>query len=189
MNPMRGGRSGGGQRGDVIPKGYQSAQLQQYTPEQMQLLNQGISNLGPDSYLSKLAGGDESTYEQMEAPAHRQFQGQLGQLGNRFSGMGMGARRSSGFQNTATAATSNFAQELMAKRHDLRRQAMKDLHEMSSELLDKRPYERGFAKKPERQPSGWGSFAGGLVGGVAAPFLGIDPLTGATAGSAVGGMF
>lgn len=156
---MRGGRSGGGQRGDVIPSGYKAGQLQQYTPEQMGLLNQGISNLGPDSYLSKLAGGDESFYEQMEAPSHRQFQGQLGQLGNRFSGMGMGARRSSGFQNTATAATSNFAQDLMSKRHDLRRQAMRDLHEMSSELLDKKPYER-FLEKKQHKPKWWESLLG-----------------------------
>ena len=125
--------------------------------------------------------------QEMEAPAHRQFQGQMGQLASRFSGMGgLGARRSSGFQNTATAASSNFAQDLMSKRHDLRRQAIRDLHEMSSQLLDKRPYERFLAEQPEEKAlGGWGG-ALGTLGGAGIGFLAGGP-GGAYAGANIGG--
>src|SRR5882672_46659 len=84
--------------GDSIPKGYKKGTIQQFTPEQMDLFRSLFGHTGQDSFLSKLAGGDEEAFGQVEAPAMRQFQGLQGQLASRFSGMGMGARRSSGFQ-------------------------------------------------------------------------------------------
>src|SRR6185436_17453328 len=102
------------------PSGYKS--FEQFTPDQMQLFQQLFSHVGPQSYLSRLAGGDESLFQQMEAPAFRQFDELMGQYASRFSGMGMGARKGSGFQNSTNAATSNFAQDLMARRQSLQQQ-------------------------------------------------------------------
>lgn len=133
--------------GNVIPKGYKRGQLQQFTPEQMQLFQQMFGHLGPDSFLSKLAGGDESMFEQLEAPALRQFQGLQGQMASRFSGMGTGARQSSGFQNTANQATADFAGQLQSQRMGLQNQAIKDLMGMSNQLLGQRPYEQFLTKK------------------------------------------
>ena len=130
-----------------IPKGYAEASLQQFTPEQMQLFQDMFSHVGPESFTSRIAGGDQSAFGEMEAPALREFSGQLGNLASRFSGMGMGARKSSGFQNTATAASSNFAQDLASKRMGLQRQAIQDLMGMSKDLLGQRPFEKGLVEK------------------------------------------
>jgi len=154
---------------------------QQYTPEQMQLFKSLFSHVGPDSYLSRLAGGDEQLFSQMEAPAMRQFSGLQGNLASRFSGMGLGGRRSSGFQNTATQASSDFAQDLQSRRQGLQRQALQDLMGMSNTLLGQRPYEQyGYE---EEQPF-WKQILGGAL-----PIAGgaIGAAFGGPAGAAVGG--
>lgn len=132
---------------EKIPSGYKKSVLQQYTPEQIQLLSSLFSHVGPESYISKLAGGDEEAFQQMEAPAFRQFSELLGGLGSRFSGMGIGARKSSGFQNVSGQAASSFAQDLAAKRQEMRRQAIMDLMGISSSLLEKKPYETMLVQK------------------------------------------
>ena len=167
-----------GQVGNKTPSGYKSGQLAQFTPEQMQLFQQLFSHVGPESFLSKLSGGDQSTFGEIEAPALRQFNELQGGLASRFSGMGMGARRSSGFQNTATSAASNFAQELQAQRQGLQRQAIMDLMGISSNLLGQRPYENYILPKQQKSPGlieslfgaapkeSLGALAGGLQGAV-----------------------
>lgn len=144
--------SGSGNTGNKVPSGYKAAQLQNFTPEMMELFQQMIDQLGPDSFLSKLAGGDEETFQQMEAPALRQFNEILGGIGSRFSGMGMGARKSSGFQNATTAAGSNFAQDIQANRLNLQRQATGDLMNYSNQLLSQKPYEQSLVKKEHKTP-------------------------------------
>lgn len=139
-------------KGDVIPKGYRTGQVQQFTPEQMQLFQNMFGQLGQGSFLSKLAGGDEGTFNQLEAPALKQFSGMQGNIASKFSGMGSGARRSSGFSNTMNQYSSDFAQQLQSNRMGLQRQAMQDLMGFSNELLGQRPYERNLIKK---QPSFW----------------------------------
>jgi len=162
-------------QGDKVPSGYKNYQMANYTPEQMGLFDQSLQNVGPESYLSRLAGGDQSMFEEMERPALRQFGELQGNIASRFSagGGGPGAlsgRRSSGFQNTMGKASSDFAQQLQANRLGLRQQAIKDLHSMSQQLLGNRPYERWME---EKKPSGWESFGqaalpfvGGAIGGV-----------------------
>jgi hypothetical protein len=156
--------------GNKIPKGYEQARLQQFTPEQMQLFQSMFSNLGPDSQLSKLAGGDQEAFNQLEAPAIRQFAGVQGGLASRFSGMGTGGRHSSGFQNTATQAGSDFAQQLQSRRMELQRQAQQDLFGMSRDLLSQRPYEQFLTEK--EQPwwkqllNGLGNVGGQALGGL-----------------------
>lgn len=154
--------------GNKIPSGYKRGQLQQFTPEQMDLFQSLFGHVGPGSYLSRLAAGDESLFSEMEAPALRQFSGLQGQLASRFSGMGgTGARRSSGFQNTMNQASSNFAQDLQSRRQDLQRQAIGDLMGMSSNLLGQRPYDQFLTeKKPSFLESLFGALTGGLGQGI-----------------------
>lgn len=156
--------------GDSIPKGYKKGSIQQFTPEQMELFQSLFGHAGPNSFLSKLAGGDEAAFGQIEAPAMRQFQGLQGQLASRFSGMGMGGRRSSGFQNTATNAASEFAQNLQSQRTGLQRQALLDLFGISESLLGQRPRENFLTeKKPGFLQSILGSLGkgGGNIAGQA----------------------
>lgn len=157
-NPFMSGANATGSRGvnsgsstgtmkNKIPKGYEMGQYQKFTPEMMDLWKQMFGQLGPDSYLGRLAGGDQSMFEELEAPAMRQFQGIQGQLASRFSGAGMGGRRSSGFQSTTNQAASDFAQQLQSQRMGLRNQAIKDLMGMSNQLLGQNPYEQFMVKK------------------------------------------
>jgi len=158
----------------------------------MELHQSQFQHLGPESYLSRLAGGDQSLFNEIEAPALRQFSELQGGLASRFSGAGsFGARKSSGFQNTMSAAASNFAQDLQSQRQALQRQAIQDLMGFSNTILNQRPYERSLYEKPEKQPSGWGAAIGGGLGGVGG-FLAGGPagaLKGAQLGYNVGSAF
>lgn len=164
-----------GKTGNKIPSGYKQGQIQQFTPEQIQLFKQMFGHVGEDSYLSKLASGDQSFYNEMEAPALRQFNDISAGIANRFSGMGTGGRHSSGFQNAQTSAASNFAQDLQSRRQDLQRQAIQDLRGFSNDLLGQRPYEQFLVQKPQKQ-NPWaeiaGKFGGALPGAVAGYFEG-----------------
>lgn len=144
-----------GKTGSKVPSGYKQGQIQNFSPEMMQFYQQMLDMLGPDSFLSQIAGGDQSAFEEMEAPALRQFTGLQGNLASKFSGMGMGGRRSSGFTNTMNSAASDFAQQLQSKRTDMRMQAIKDLQGMGNQLLGQKPYET-FLK--EKAPSAWQQF-------------------------------
>lgn len=167
---------------EKIPSGYKKGLINNFTPEQMNLFQQMFGQVGPDSYLSKLAGGDQATFDQMEAPALRQFSGLQGNLASRFSGMGgLGARRSSGFQNTMNSAASNFAQELQANRQNLQRQALSDLMGFSNQLLGQRPQENFLVKK---QQNPWVGIAGKFAGAVPGAIAGY--LTGGPAGAVSG---
>lgn len=181
--------------GEKIPSGYKSGRLQQFTPEQMSLFQQMFGQVSPDSYLSQLAGGDEEAFQQMEAPALRQFSELQGGLASRFSGMGgqgsLGGRRSSGFQNQMTSASSNFAQQLQSQRQAMQRQAIQDLHGMSRDLLGERPYEQLLMPKQPKKSSGFGSLIGAGLGGIGGFFAGGPggALAGAQLGYGIGSSF
>jgi hypothetical protein len=162
--------------GDKIPKGYKAGQLQQFNPEQMELFSRLASLLGGDSDLFKLASGDQGYFEEMEKPALRQFSGLQGNLASRFSGMGSGARRSSGFQNTINAASSDFAQDLQAKRQGLMREARGDIFNLGSSLLNQRPTQRFLT---EKKPSFLESLLGG-IGNIGGQFAGSAASSGGT---------
>lgn len=169
---------------EKIPSGYKKGSLQQFTPEQMQLFGQLFGHLGPESFLSKLAGGDESTFADIERPALQQFAGLQSNIANKYSGAGLGARRSSGFQNEQTSAASQFAQQLQSQRQGLQRQALGDLMGFSNQLLGQRPYENFLYEKPQKG-GGWGQALGALGGGALGFFAGgpAGALTGASLGS------
>lgn len=156
------------------PSGYKK--FQNFTPEQMQLFEQMFSFLGPDSFLSQLASGDEGMFEQLEAPAFRQFSEMQGNLGSRFSGMGTGGQKSSGFQNTMNTAASNLAQDLQSQRMGLQNQAVKDLMGFSNQLMSQQPY--SLIKKEHKpgffeQLMKYGApIVGGMVGGPAGAGIG-----------------
>lgn len=161
---MSGGRGPMGiPTGSKIPKGYQQGALSQYTPEQSQLFQQMMGQIGPGSQTARLAGGDQGMFNEMEAPAMRQFQALQGQLGSRFSGMGMGAQKSSGFQNAASQASSDFAQDLMSRRQGLQRQAMMDMQGIGESLLGQRPFEQFLT--PQKKPF-WQELLMGLSPGI-----------------------
>ena len=150
MGGATGMQSGAGISGTKVPKGYQQGQLQQFTPDQMQLFQQMFGQLGPESFLGKLA--------------LRQFSELQGGLASRFSGMGSGARRSSGFQNTMSSAAGNFAEQLQSQRMGLQQQAIRDLMGMSGQLLGQRPYEQMLV---EKQMPFWQQLTLGVGGGLA----------------------
>jgi hypothetical protein len=201
---LRGATGAGGQLNNTgfykekIPKGYTAGKIQQFSPEQMQLFQRMFSQVSPESYLGKLAGGDESFFNQMEAPALRQFGELQGNIASRFSGIGGGGgqgmlsgQRSSGFQNIMGQAASNFAQDLAARRQSLQQQAIMDLMGLSEHLLGQRPYERLLTEKMPKQKSGLGGIIGAGLGGLGG-FLFGGPggaLGGAQMGHKIGSFF
>ena len=182
--------TGTGQMKEKIPSGYKKGSLQNFDPQQMQLYQQLFGHLGPDSFLSKLAGGDQETFGQIEAPALKQFNQLQGQIGSRFSGMGTGATKSSGFQNTMNSAAQDFAGQLQANRQSLQQQALQDLMGFSNQLLGQKPYDQFLIEKQKKQ-SGWGGAIGAGVGGVGGFLLGgpAGAAAGAQAGYGVGSQF
>lgn len=177
---------------DIVPKGFSKAQLSQYTPEQMSLFKRMFSDVDQDSYLSKLAGGDESYFNEIEAPAWRQFQEAQGQLGSRYSQLAPGAlsaQNGSGFQNAAGQLGSDFASNLASKRRELQRQAIFDLQGLGTSLLGQRPADRALIERGQgKQKTGWGSIIGSVGGAALGGFVTKSP-AGAAVGSQVGGAF
>lgn len=174
---------------DKLPEGYKGRAIQQFTPEMMDLFQTLFGHVMPGSYLSRLAGGDQALFKEIEAPAHTQFASELGNIASRFSGMGLGGRRSSGFQHASTQAASDFAQQLQSQRQGLQRQAIGDLMGMSQSLLNQRPYERFLEK--EQQKQGWGGAIGAGLGGLGGFFAGgpMGAMTGAQLGYGIGSQF
>lgn len=140
-------------RQEKTPSGYRQFAQNVYTPEQEQAFSGAYGLLGPDSFTSRLAQGDQGAFAEMETPALQQFSGLQGNIASRFSGMGQGGTRSSGFKNTLSQAGQDFASQLQANRLALRNQAIKDMMGMTSEFLGYRPQEKGLVQKRQKQPS------------------------------------
>jgi hypothetical protein len=115
--------------------------------------------------LSQLAGGgNEELWNKLEAPALRQF-GQLqGNIASRFSGMGSGARRSSGFAQSQNSAATDLAERLQGNRMGLQQQAIQDLLGLGKTLLGTQTQENMLAPK---QKSFWEELLPSLLGGIA----------------------
>lgn len=175
------------------PSGYKEYRHLNFTPAQIELYNQLFGLVDPSGKTSRLAMGDEDAFAESEAPALRQF-GQLqGNIASKFSGQGMGSRRSSGFQNTQTAAAQDFAGQLQANRQNLQRQAIMDLMGLSQQLLQQGPYTSGYAQKGEKGgiAGGYGAPVGTVAGGAIGGYFGgpAGATTGASIGGGFGGMF
>ena len=157
--------------GAMIPKasisGYKQRSVPQFTGDQMKLFQMLLGNLmgggglsGGMDFLSKLASGGEGAFKDIEEPAFRQLQGQLGQIGNRFADIG--ALGSSGFQQMASGATADLASRLQSERLGLQQGAIERLLGLSQNLLGQRPYDTFLEKKR----SGWDT-AGDITGMIA----------------------
>jgi hypothetical protein len=150
MRAASGANVGPTSAGNIIPKGHRLAQIGQFSPQQMQLFSELFSHVSPQSYLSRLATGEEGADE---TSAWRDFQSALGGLSSRFSGMGTGAKQSSAFQNTLSQSASDFALALKNQRSDLQRNALKELFALSESLLGQRPSEQFLVQKQQKRPS------------------------------------
>lgn len=143
----------GGLAGSNIPAGYRGGSIQQFTPEESALRQQNMALLGPNSKLRGMAEGSDEGFADFENYANRQFQEFSGQNASRFSGLGMGARRGSGFQNAQTQGAQDFAGQLSMQRQGLQRQALMDLMGLSDTLLGQREQEQILL--PKSQKSKW----------------------------------
>lgn len=155
-------------------KGYRGAQVPQYTPEQMQMFQQSAQGIQPGvssglDYYSRLAGGDQSMFDQIEAPTYEAFNKLLGNVGSRFSQYG--ARDSSAFQNAVSGAGSQMAMDLGARRNELRQNAIDKLLGQQQFLLGQRPFQAVYGQKQQKQGFDWGNvmkILGPIIGGMAA---------------------
>lgn len=195
MNAMPRGAYSSSQapRKENVPKGYEQFSINNYTPEQERVFSNAEGLISPESFTSRLAAGDQSAFGEMEEPALRQFNDIQGGIASKFSGMGMGSRNSSGFQNSMTSAGQDFASQLQSKRMELRNKAIQDMMGMSSQFLGFKPQEKGLVEKPpkEEKKGGWGSTLGSIGGGIVGGIYGgpAGAQLGMAGGGALGGMF
>lgn len=136
--------------------GYNLVTAPNKSPEQMGLFNQGAQSLsqGFPQILQHLlqmgAGGNEEMWRKLEAPALRQF-GQLqGNIASRFSGAGMGARKSSGFQNALGGEATDLAERLQGNRMGLQNQAIQQLMGLYQNLMGQDLNTTAFLPKPKK---------------------------------------
>jgi hypothetical protein len=123
--------------------------------------------------LSKLASGDQGTFQQLEAPAFRNFEQGMGQLGSRFAGMGMGATKGSGFKLASGGMAQDLATSLQSQRMNLQQQAISQLLGMSQSLMGTPTQGYGLVQKA---PSFWESLLPGM--GSSASSMGLMKLFG-----------
>lgn len=166
-----------GAAGNKIPRGYSAGRLQQFTPEQLSLYQSLFPYVSPGSQLAQQAVGSDQGFAPHEDYARRQFQEATGELSSRFSGLGMGARKGSGFHNQLTQGAQDFASLLAQQRQGIQRQALLDLMGISGQLLGQQPYQNFLNRKEPKQPGFWSKLFGATA-----------PLAGAGIGAAFGGL-
>lgn len=96
--------------------------------------------------LFGLASGNEGMFEQLEAPALRQFQQQIAPgIAQRYAGGGIGA--SSGMQNSLASAGANLAQDLQAQRTGIMERSMQNVLGLGNMLLGMPTQQFGLVQK------------------------------------------
>lgn len=148
--------------------GYSIRQLPTKSAEQMDLSRLLLGGTRPGlaaalSDYAGMAGGGDDYFRALEAPAQRQFQRNIDQLANRFSGLGMGAQDSSGFQAAVAGAGREMAENLGLQRLQLQENARRQLLSLASELLGMNTFEN--IAVPKRR-SGGQDFIASLSGGL-----------------------
>jgi hypothetical protein len=168
--------------GSMAPKGnisgYKLRNVPQYNPQQMQIFQRLLGSLlggegleGGLDFLTRLAQGDESMFEELEAPAYSSLQKSLGDIGSRFAGFGSGAIDSSAFQQATSGAAGDLAERLQSQRLGLQSDAVDRLLGLTERSLEKRPYETYAQAKPDI--GGWlGRLVSKGLGTFGGPFLG-----------------
>lgn len=166
-----------------------------YGPDFSQLHGNLSQAIGPGltgglSQLAAQASGSPEAFAALEAPAMRDFQSGLGQIASRFSGMGTGARRSSGFGHATNAATQDFAERLQSQRLGFQQSAMQQLMQMYGLLSGTDLQDTWMMENAPKKPSWWKQAAGiglPLAGGALGGMFG-GPM-GAALGANLGGGF
>ena len=149
--------------------GYNQVNIPRKTPDQMKLFSQLFQSAGGGmgnilSQLQGLAGGgNEEMWQQLEAPAMRQFQNLQGNTASRFSGMGMGARNSSGFQNEMGGQAADLAERLRGQRMGLQMGAQNQLMDLYKSLMGEDFFDTQLM--PEQKPA-WQQFLMGMGPGL-----------------------
>lgn len=149
--------------------GYKQIQLPRLSPEQQALFSQVTGAIQPGlgggiGHLSQMAaGGSPEYWQQLEAPAMRQFNELQGQIASRFSGAGTGARHSSGFQNALGGASADLAERLQSQRLGLQQNAISQLLGLYGNLMGTETFDTAFL--PKKKPF-WQELLGGLSGGI-----------------------
>ena len=124
------------------PKGYEA--FSTLNPQQSQMMNmlmqlfsgQGGQMGGPMGQLQQLLSGSPEATKQFEAPLMRQFNEQtVPGLAERFSGMGAGAQRSSGFQQALGQAGAGLSEQLGSLRGGMQMQGLQGLMQMMQSMM------------------------------------------------------
>lgn len=165
MSAATGSAYGPGKAQGLSGTGYRQISTPTLSPAQMSLFQQimGGSSEGIGAGLGNLSGmakGDQSQFAGLEAPALRQFSQLQGNTASRFSGMGSGARKSSGFQNEMSGASTDLAERLQGQRMGLQQNAISQLLGIGQQLLGTQLHENSFIPKKK-------SFFQELMGGMA----------------------
>lgn len=127
--------------GSILPHNYEVGSIQKFTPEQLKIRQYMHDLIGPEGYLSKIAGGDEDFFREMEAPALRQQQGIMSGATSRFGNLGMGSAKSGAF-SMPTTSFKDFAKALQASRTQQRMNATNSLMSGSNQFLSNNPREQ-----------------------------------------------
>lgn len=134
------------------PKGYSQFELPTMGGGQKQIydLLKSQSLGGGGDVLSRLfgtAGGDQQGFDQMEAPAMRQFQQQiLPGIANRYAGSGISG--SSGMQNAFAGAGTDLAERLQSNRMGYHERARDQVMNLMQSLLGTPTSQFGLVQKP-----------------------------------------
>jgi hypothetical protein len=177
--------SSGSRLGKSGIPGYNLATVPRLNPESKNLFQSLLGGINQPQLAeglgltSRLAGGDQSSFEQLERPAYTALEKAGAQLASRFSGLGSGARHSSAFANALAGEAGELGERLAGQRMGLQRQALADLLGLSQMLFGNQPDEYALVEKPQKQ-SLWGPILSALAGGLGTAFGG--PLGGAVAG-------
>ncbi len=145
-----------------LPTGYDLLQIPTMGQDQRGIYDmlRSIMQGGQGGFdlMGKLAGGDISQFEQMEAPAMRQLQESiLPGIAQRYGSQGVG--QSSGFQQAATAAGTNLAEMLQGQRMGIQQQSLAQLLGLGKQLLGTPTEQFGIGEQQE------GALAGLLASG------------------------
>jgi hypothetical protein len=158
-----------------LPKGFGQFSMQTMGPGQSQiydLIRGQFQGGAGDVYknLLSMASGDQGMFQQLEAPALRQFQQQIAPgIASRYAGSGISG--SSGMQNSLAAAGGNLAENLQSQRMNLMQQSMHDVLSLGNTLLASPDRQYGLYQKQNmlrdlmQMLGGAGSQAAGIFGG------------------------
>lgn len=117
-------------------------------------------------FINRLLSGDQSIFQELEAPALRQFSEQIvPQLAERYTAFGEGGQGSSAYQQQLAAAGSRLAQDLAGQRAGYRMSALDRLMQQAGQTMQATPYDL-VPRTPGLLESGLGALTRALPAGL-----------------------